>query len=295
MWNMDGAGKGASSRTQGYVEEGNIKVYLFSDKETRVRFLTENVSLEQVMLERKLTKEQAEEYILTELLWERWIQPIANWEHTVPEVKGQRYFTTVACQGKRDCILCEANDEARNNGVTENKMLPYPVRKRFFVPAWFYDMKTVLFVKASQDFFEDVAIYINKEQGPIDFGIYKTGRGFNTKYKVVRVGASPQLDKEAIKFAMKPSEVSFIESPETIAKKLTLGRIEQSSDKPIDKPSSGAAPSQENFVIPFGVHKGKTIKEVYTVDPPYVEFLKANSSGLVQEKVKEFLSGIGKD
>lgn len=273
MWDMN---KGQSAKSsQGFVKEGNVDVFIFSEKKERVQFLTEQVSVEQVMADQKLDRNGAEEFIMLSLAREKWIQPIVVWEHTVPAVQGQRYFSTLACYGVRDCVLCRKNDEAKNNGVTENKFLPFPVRKRFVVPAYFYSMKRVLFVKASQEFFVDIANYVNSNTGPVDFELYKVGTGLNTKYKSMFCGPAAKVTVPV----PCPDEVSLQIPIEELDKRIRLGAVEK-------------ATTQEAFVIPFGNHKGKTIAEVWAIDRDYIEFLSKNSSGLLMDKVKEFLNGI---
>lgn len=282
-WNMDNQG-GKSSSGQAFVKEGNIDVFMFSEKETKVRFLTENVDIEQIMEEKKITREEAVEYVNTELIFKKWIMPISYWEHTIPQIQGQRYFSTQICQGKRACPLCFENEAAKNNGVTENKLLPYPVRKRFYVPAYFYDLQKVLFVKASQDYFEEIAKYINKNDGPVDFEIYRSGKGFGTKYHSTFIGAAS--NKEKIEVGLSPEELDFTATEKEIQDKIsTRGFVKHDSEsgETTDTGSAG------DFKIPFGEHKGKSIHEVYQIDEKYINFLLENSSGVIQDKVKAYL------
>ena len=95
----------------------------------------------------------------------------------------------------RICPLCAENQGAKENGITENKMLPYPVRKRFIAPAWVSRLKKVLFVKQSQEFWEEVGMYIDQNGLDIEFDIYKTGKGFNTKYKAIYIGKAKTKTK----------------------------------------------------------------------------------------------------
>lgn len=291
-WDMEGQ-KGKSASSQGYVKEGNIDVYLFNETPTRVRFLTEDVDIEKIMSEQKLTREEASEYVNTVMIYEKWIVPISRWEHTIPGIQGQRYFNTVICAGKRECSLCMENDKAKNNNATiDNKSLPYPVRKRFFVPAFFYNMGKILFVKGAQDFFEEIAAYISKNEGKdVDFEIYKTGKGFSTKYKSLFLGESK--DKIDCDFGVLPSDLDFSVTEEEIKKKISIGGFqkdkESNSQVPVNTDETNVSASA--FKIPFGTHKNKTISEVSDIDPEYLNFLSTNSSGLLQTKITEFFQG----
>lgn len=331
MWGMmDSQGGKKATNSEGFVQEGNIEIYLMTDKETRVRFLTEAIDVEFLMHERKQTREEVEEYIRTELLMEKWLFPVSHWEHTIPQIPNVRYFSTIACLGRKSCQLCDENDKARANGVTENKQLPYPVRKRFLVPAYFYEMDRILFVKQGQEFFEDIATYVDKNPGQaLDFGIYKTGRGLSTKYKSVFLGPSQKIKKK-LTVGVAPKDLDFSSMYDDLDMKLG-GRsaqkpspstytppvaqtpvpaqqgqgqaqgapapatpaqvLDQALAQPPVAPPVAPPPRNEagDFVIPFGSHKGKTIREIYIIDQQYVDFLKENSSGLLQDKVAEFL------
>ena len=301
-WGSYGESKGRQSL--GYVVEGNVPVYQFTDAPTKVRFLTEDVSVEDVMAKLGMVREQAEEHVNTKMVHERWIMPVARWEHSIKEIPGKRFFSTVVCAGRGTCPLCAENDAAKENGVTENKLLPYPVRKRFFVPAYFYEMGKVLFVRGAEDFFDDVAKYVNREGSSADFEIWKTGKGFNTKYKSSFLGKGGELP--AFSPPMLPKELDFrtdeaefkrrIEGGPGAAKSAyrdgAAGQEERGSQpsKAEDKPPQAPSQSAGDFEVPFGSHKGKTLKQLYDLgEEDYVKFLAENAAGIVQEKAKAFL------
>lgn len=296
MWNLDAQqnSKGASKE---YVREGNIDVYVFSTNKTRVRFLTEKVDIEKIMSEQKITRELAEEYVKTDLIYQKWIMPISTWEHIIPSIQGERFFSTVACPGKNSCeVLCAENEAARERGVDENRLLPYPVRKRFLVPAYFYELNRILFVKNNQDFFDDIAYYINDNDGPLDFEIYKTGKGFNTKYKAKFAGKS--IDVEIPKLTIMPKDLELTETKEAIMKKIALKTPKASKgftkSNSVDTTSKVEQDNDDpgSYVFTFRGYKGKTIEEVYKINPSYIDFIVENSSGMVKKKAEDFLNGL---
>jgi hypothetical protein len=307
-----GAQGGGSSQNKGWVEEGNALVYMFSNDPTRCRFLTEDVSVEDVMAERKVTREEAEDILLTKVSQDRWVMPKSIWEHTIKEVPGKRFFSTVACTGRNRCSLCKENDAAKDTGISENKLLPYPIRRRFLAPAYFYELNRVLFVRAAEDFFDGVADYVNKHGSDCDFDIYKVGRGMDTKYKSVFSGKSQVIpDGGYPTVALSPRELDTSCSEEELKRRLDGGRrVEQASavqrgDSPVvvavpaavtvpgpvtaSVPVPVVAPTEE-FKLPFGQHKGLTFSQLVSAgNGEYVKFLAENSAGLVQKAAREFL------
>jgi hypothetical protein len=265
---------------QGWVREGNIDVFLFKQDPERVKFLTEDVNIDQIMSEKKMTREQAQEYVEIELMFKKWIRPIGHWEHVVPSIPNQRFFSTLPCQGS-GCILCGENDKAKASGVTENKLLPYPMRKRFIVPAYFYSLERVLFVKQTEEFFKDIAVYIDRQGSDVMFDIFKEGKGFNTRYKSIYIGPADQVPKIDL---MSPEQIDLTVDEQTVRK--TIGNT--IPDFPPEETNGDAG----GFEFPFGSYKGHTIKQVYDMgETEYLTFLRENSSGLVQKKVAEFLDG----
>jgi len=321
-WN--GYGDRKSGSNLGYVETNGVRLYLFAEAPARVRFLTEDVRAEDVMASMGLVREAAEDYINTKMIHERWIMPKSYWDHKIPAIPGKRYYSTVACSGKSRCRLCMENDAAREAGTSENKFLPYPVSKKFVVPAYFYDLKAVLFVRGNQQFFDDIAKYVNKNGSSVDFEIYKEGKGLTTAYKSTYLGPSIEPLPEGLQYFM-PSEVDLVPTPEELdaavegspaparrdqqrlasgapaagvdfKKALAAQQAGQSPPKhgAVDAEARPAeAPKDDGpggFVLPFGTHKGMTVKQVFDLgEVDYLKFIAEQSSGLVQEKVKAFL------
>ena len=307
--------QGQSGRANlGYVEEGNTKCFVFSDTPTRVRFLTEDISPEEIMAEKKISREEAEDFIYTKMSKERWIFPKSYWEHSIPSIPNKRYYSSVHCEGKMRCELCAENDAAKENGVIENKLLPFPVRKRFIVPVYVYDLKMVLYVRGSEEFFDGLAAYVNKHGSNIDFDIYKKGKGFNTTYHSVFDGPSKDLPIDIV--VMSPSELSLSVSHEEIKRRIegipadktnntnareyhevhkapqTQNTESKQSTESVDTKvgnESKLADTKE-FTIPFGTHKGKTFDDLMkNGNGEYIKFLAENSTGEVQRRAKDFL------
>jgi len=298
------------------VREGNADVFVFTSQPTRCRFLTEDVSAEDVMQDRGLPREAAEDYIATELSKVRWIMPRSVWEHTIKEIPGKRFFSTTACLGRGRCFMCAENDEAKANGIGDNKMRPFPVRRRFYVPAYFYDLGRVLFVKAAEGCFDDVAPYIGRNGSNSDFDIYKVGKGLNTEYKSVYVGPATAPEGGFPAVPLRPCDLNVEESAEEIRRKVEGGRRE---DGPVERaapanqgqtrtpaPVSAQAPARvqtrsaapavtpeagvPEFTIPFGQHKGKTFDQVVKEgNGEFEAFLAKNGTGAVQQRAKAFL------
>lgn len=300
-----GAGSGGS---KDWVREGNADVFVFTAQPTRCRFLTEDVSAEDVMQERKVPREAAEELIATSIAKERWTMPRSVWEHTIKEIPGKRFFSTTACRGRGRCFMCDENDEAKANGVEENKLLPYPVRRRFYVPAYFYDLGRVLFVKAAEKFFDDVAAYIGRNGSGSDFDIYKSGKGLNTEYKSVYVGPAKAPEGGYPAVPLRPCDLNVEEDEAEVRRKVAGGRREDAPAQGNQHPAPAPAPAQQapvqasapakqapvqaeaEFTIPFGQHKGKTFAQLLKDgNGDYVKFLAENSAGAVQKKAREFL------
>lgn len=219
-------GSGGSGIKREYIQEGNANVYLFTERPTRCRFLTKDYSIEDVMRDYNLEREQASDKLYGEIAKERWIMPKPYWEHSIKDIPNTRFFSTTTCLG-RDCPLCQENAEAKERGVTENKLLPYPIRRRFYAPAFFYDLQMCLYVKAAEDFFDEVGNYIDRYGTGIDFEIFKVGKGFSTRYKIVFLGAS---DEAVPEFDDNPMDFDPRDSQEELHRKIVGGRREGSLD-----------------------------------------------------------------
>jgi hypothetical protein len=315
------AGAQGGGQNKGWVEEGNASIFMFSDEPTRCRFLTEDVKVEDVMAELKVTREEAEDALYTKVLQDRWVMPKPVWEHTIKEIPGKRFFSTTACLGRNRCPMCKENDAAKESGVTENKFLPYPLRKRFLAPAYFYDLNRVLFVRAAEDFFDGVADYINKHGSDCDFDIYKTGKGLDTKYKSVFSGVCKVVpDGGYPPVGISPRDLDTTCSEEELGRRINGGARREVQTAPVTTPSPApaqaartlaqaaralaqaaqaptptqasapAAKAKDEFILPFGQHKGLTFSQLVSAgNGEYVKFLADNSAGAVQKAAKEFL------
>lgn len=300
-WDLDGQKpKSGSGQSADWVEEGNIEVFVFKQEPKRCRFLTEPVDLEKLMSEQQLSREQAQEYVNTELMWQQWIMPIGMWEHVIPQIPGQRYFSTIPASRDPENPITKANEQARQNGTTENKMLPFPLRKRFLVPAYFYGYDKVLFVKQSEEFFKDVAEYINRQGHMIDFDLYKEGKGFQTKYKAMFVGEAENKDPVSNFEMLAPNEINMEPAEEEIQRKLgntskSKSSVNQNKGTEEAKPQEAKAEPETSgeageFVMPFGSHKGKTLQQIWDEgNTEYLEFIRDNSAGAVQKSVAAYL------
>jgi len=291
MAGWGGYTKGSGKANNGYVEEGNAKCYVFSETPTRVRFLTEDISAEDIMSEKKMTREEADDFIFTKLSAERWVMPKSYWEHSIKEIPGKRFFSTALCLGRNRCQLCVENDIAKNNGVAENKLLPYPVRKRFVVPAYFYDLGLVLMVRGNEEFFDGIANYIGKNGVNSDFDIYKKGKGFQTTYHAIYDG--PSKDELPSVNVQSPKELDLFCGHDELNRRIEGGKVKNDTTPatmPETKPESKSEVSSEEFKLPFGTHKGLTFAQLVGAgNGDYVKFLAENSAGEVQKKAKEFL------
>lgn len=290
---------GSSGNQDGYVEEGNVKKYLFTESPRRVRFLTEDVTVEDLMSEAGLTREEAEDRLFTKVANERWIMPFSYWEHQIKEIPGKRFFSTAACRGRSKCQMCADNDREREQGVGENKLLPYPVRKRFMVPAYVYDLDMVLFVVCNEEFFNDVANYVNRHGSKSDFEIWKVGKGLQTKYKSAYVG--PSDDRTIDGEYPSPQEVNLLCDDEELRRRIEGGKP-RARGAPAQQQARPAAQDAQSvpsnrgagdFEVTFGTHKGKTLKQLFDLgEREYIEFLAKNSAGVVQSSAKAFLEGV---
>lgn len=299
MWGDFANSKPVTSNT-GYIEEGNVKKFKFTENAQRVRFLTEDIDVEQIMSDKHMTRDEAVDYINREIGKDRWLAPKPYWEHTIKSIPNQRFFSTVVCRGgKNGCPLCAENDKAKETGVTENKFLPYPIRKRFICPVYVYDLKMVLYVVGAEDFYSTVGKYIEYHGSNIDFELSKKGQGFDTVYNAFFIGKAtekiPELDM------LKPCEIDMCVSDEEIGRRVTGAPSkpkspvhgEESRLTTDEKPSVDPKPEEKKgeFVLPFGTHKGKTFKEVEAIEGlEYIKFLAENSVGVVQLEAEKYIN-----
>lgn len=302
MWNGYNEGSGSKEKL-GYVEEGNVRRLIITAEHQRVRFLTEDVSVESVMAELGITREEATDRLFTKVVRDRWVMPHAYWEHQIKEIPGKRYFSTAACPGRGSCPMCAENDAAKANGINENKLLPYAVRKRFVAPAWSYDLSMVVYVVNNEDFFNDVATYINKHGSAIDFEIWKVGKGLETKYKSAYVGPAELKDASSVSVVAPRDLVLTVDDAE-LRRRMEGGKSQGRASQPAPQPQPApqAAPQGEpapaaadladpgSFELTFGTHKGMTLKQLFDLgEVEYIQFLANNSAGMVQAKAKGFL------
>lgn len=300
-WGTFGDAKTSSSA--GFVLEGNVKKFKFTEQAQRVRFLTEDVDIEQIMSEKHIGRDEAEDFVMRNIAPNKWIMPKSFWEHSIKSIPNQRFFSTVFCLGKNKCTLCAENDKVRAMGTTENKMLPYPVRKRFLVPVWVYDLKQVLYLIGSEDYLNTIARYIDKHGSNIDFEVSKRGKGFDTSYDVIFLGKSEEELPADIEI-LKPSEVDMYCGDEELQHRITGERKQNAEFNREPNPVHGEEPKQsfddtqtvpktetKEFVMPFGTHKGKTLKEIEASDGiEYVKFLAENSVGAVQAEAEKYIN-----
>ena len=303
MWGDFADSSSGVTSDLGYIEEGNIKKFKFTETAQKVRFLTEDVDVEQVMAEQKMSREEAVDYINRTIGREKWLAPKSFWEHSIKSIPNQRFFSTVACIGKTGCLCCAENEKARAQGVTENKMLPYPVRKRFVCPAYVYDLKMVLYVIGAEDFFSSIAKYIEKNGSDVDFELSKKGKGFDTTYSAFFLGKATEKlpDIEVIA----PADVDLFCGEEEARRRMTVGTSKSRS--PVHGEESRIttdsnfnnmkniepSPKAEGgeFKMPFGTHKGKTFAEIEQIDGrDYIKFLSENSVGTVQIEAEKYLN-----
>ena len=311
MWGDFADSSSGVTSNLGYVEEGNIKKFKFTTQAQRVRFLTEDIDVEQVMSEQKMSREEAVDYINRTIGREKWLAPKSFWEHSIKSIPNQRFFSTVACVGKTGCLCCAENEKARAQGVTENKMLPYPVRKRFVCPAYVYDLKMVLYVIGAEDFFSSVAKYIEKNGSDIDFELSKEGKGFDTTYSAFFLGKATEKLPDLKVIA--PADIDLFCGEEEARRKMTGGVSKPKSsvygeeptriptaeeDREFDRKFGNMkdvepSPKAEGgeFKMPFGTHKGKTFAEIEQIDGrDYIKFLSENSAGTVQIEAEKYLN-----
>lgn len=311
MWGDFADSSSGVTSNLGYIEEGNIKKFKFTTQAQRVRFLTEDINVEQVMSEQKMSREEAVDYINRTIGREKWLAPKSFWEHSIKSIPNQRFFSTVACIGKTGCLCCAENEKARAQGVTENKMLPYPVRKRFICPAYVYDLKMVLYVIGAEDFFSSVAKYIEKNGSDIDFELSKEGKGFDTTYSAFFLGKATEKLPDLKVIA--PADVDLFCGEEEARRRMTGGTSKPKSpvhgeeprrmptaeeDREVDRKFDAMKnveplPKAESgeFKMPFGTHKGKTFAEIEQIDGrDYIKFLSENSVGIVQTEAEKYLN-----
>ena len=271
---------------EAFVREGNIDVYLIGSTPIRVRFLVEDTSVEDVMAEYGLHRESAQDKLLGEISQSKWLQPKSYWVHVVSPILNQRFYSTAFCQGKRDCVLCVENKPGKEMGI-ENRQLPYPIRRSLYVPAYFYDMGRVLFIKGGVQFFEDISRYIDKQGSGVDFEIFSTGKGLATKYCSMYMGKSEmsidELKDKGVTW-LAPHELNMMESDEAILKKINGKLVPNIVNNVVNEVTvsstvcttseSGRTTKDDSsdFVLDFGQHRGKTLSQIHNEGG--IQFLK---------------------
>lgn len=219
-WNFSQQGNRGTGVAKDFIDEGNLPVYMPKTEQDRIRFLIKPFDLEGIAAANSITSEEANELVMTTLYLEDWMVPIEVWEHNIPGIQGERYYSTHVCPGSRECPLCEANNEKKEQGITENKLLPYPWRKRFLAPIWVYRLKKVLYLKQSQFLFEEMNAYIEKNGLDIDFDVWKTGKGPNTRYHSIFLGKAERSIAQIKPVIVLPKDIDWENTPESLAKKL---------------------------------------------------------------------------
>ena len=294
-WNLNDQKSGQSSNKE-WIAEGNIEILVFKEETISIYPLVKSIDLDKIAEENRITKNEAHELVNTELYKHEWYLPFPMWEHVVPSIPGKRFFTTIPCQGiQNSCKCCEENESAKLRGIEENKLLPYPFRKRYIIPVYVHNYNKVLYMKQNQDYFEDMSKYLDKHGFESDFDIWKTGKGFNTKYKSMYGGPTKFIPDmiSGIKI-LKPSEIDFTMDSAEISKKLgsVSVNIDYSNNDIIQNNMSNNNVKNAigEFIIPFGTHKGKSIKQIDLEGGiNYLNFMLTNSTGVIQKEVALYL------
>jgi len=188
MWNT-GANSNSGGSKEAFIREGNLDFLTIAEEKHRITPLTQAVDVDLVMSGNQMTREQAMEHIYTVMAESMWINPKAYWEHSVPSIPNTRFYSTIPCQGRQTCKCCADNGIAETQGITENKMKPFPVRKKFIIPVWSYKLNRVLFIRKNEKFVGAMGEYINQFGDAIDFDVWRTGKGFSTEYHSMYIGA----------------------------------------------------------------------------------------------------------
>lgn len=306
MWNTNGNSSSSGGGSKQFVNECGLDMMLISETKERVSFLTENIDVDQVMSLKQMTKEQATEHIYTVMAEEKWINPKAYWEHQVPSIPNQRFFSTIPCQGKfNDCKCCNDNEAS---GAEENKLKPFPIRKKFLVPVWVYSMNRVLWIRQNEKFINAIGGYINQNGANIDFDVWRTGKGFSTEYHSMFIG--PRSADLSSVVVTPPNKIDFTLSLEEINKRIN-GSLKSASSTQQFTPSqpfneykppiqelppvqSQTSASAGSYIMPFGTFKGQTLEAVFQAgEVEYIKFNATQGAGLVQAKASEFLKEKG--
>jgi len=261
-----------SSGGRGFVTEGNVSTLLLRKEHRRVQFLFE-VFNPKPYEKKGMSEEEIKELFQSKLKWETWYEPVSHWEHSV--VEGGK-FSATACSGT-GCKFCIKNDVAKKNGVEENKMLPYPMRLRYALPAWVYDFERLLFIKQASQFFEEVGAYVDKHGSAIDFEVYKIGAGLDTQYKSIFLEKAEPITGIDV---MLPNELNFIAAENRDFKEFAE-----------EGAANNHGSSAGSFVIDFGDYKDRTLKEIWdSGDKAFLEFLAMKTTGTLKKKADQFLS-----
>jgi len=218
MWNT-GANSNSGGSKEAFIREGNLDFLTITEEKHRVTPLTQAVDVDLVMSQNQLTREQAMEHIYTVMAESMWINPKPYWEHSVPSIPNVRFFSTIPCQGRQTCKCCADNGTAETQGITENKMKPFPVRKKFVIPVWSYKLNRVLFIRNNEKFVNAMGEYINQFGDAIEFDVWRTGKGFGTEYHSMYIGPRTQQLPANIELIL-PNQIDLTISEEEINKRI---------------------------------------------------------------------------
>ena len=315
MWNTN-SGSGSSGEKKQFIHECGIDFLVIPNEKLRVSFLTEIVDVEQIMSLKQMTREQATEHIYTVMAEEKWINPKAYWEHSVPSIPGQRFYSTIPCQGRNsNCKCCNENEAS---GAEDNKLKPFPVRKKFLIPVWVYSMNKVLYIRQNEEFINAIGEYINQNGVIIDFDIWRTGKGFSTKYHSMYIGPR-QTDLTSVQVPPPNKVILYMDTTE-INKRINgspknstppaqqnqpaqpaqqnsqpFNEYKAPEQQPQQPQQSGVIePSAGQYIMPFGNFKGQTLEALYQAgEIDYLKFNRDQGAGLVKDKVTAFLAEKG--
>jgi len=227
-------------------------------------------------------------------------EPISYWTHYIPLSNGKG--RSVICPGRDTCPACASGK--------------YKTSRKHSFNIYDHDSKTVKILEMGNTVIQQLGLigdqFECKAKGwsDIDISIRRIGQGLETQYVVIPVPVKNKLDTTSLKL----HNIENIKTPHSeqeISNIISGKASSEHSRAPIQKPTEEVVtPADINFPwdgkegeeeqqqtstnksLPFGKYQGKTLEEVYTIDPSYVKWCSENIGDVsIKQEARRIISG----
>ncbi len=220
--------------------------------------------------------------------------PFGSWWHRMKEdaTKGRKYHDWLCIGQFRNCPLCiengayEAANPAAEGKKVENKLKPWPMKKKTDVNAWSYEMNKVVIISLGNDLWDKLKTIEEakgKDIDQFDVMLTRKGQGITTTYDAVPMDevafSLPEgnflfdLEAETAK-----SERGADELNEVISGDFDRKQGQDGGQRQAGAPAGGDVNAAMAVVMTFGAHAGRTLGDVFKSEPNYLTWLMSNST-----------------